>query len=35
MTTNKIKKRYNRIAGIYDLMEMPMEGLFAKWRKKC
>ena len=32
--TNKIKKRYDRIAGMYDLMEMPMEGMFAKWRKK-
>ena len=31
---NKTKKRYNRIAGMYDLMEMPMEGMFAKWRKK-
>ena len=31
---NKTKKRYNRIAGVYDLMEMPMEGMFAKWRKK-
>jgi ubiquinone/menaquinone biosynthesis C-methylase UbiE len=32
--TNKIKKRYDRIAGMYDLMEMPMEGMFAKWRRK-
>ena len=30
---NKIQKRYNRIAGIYDLLEGPMETLFSKWRK--
>ena len=32
--TNKIKKRYDRIAGIYDLMDAPMEGMFSKWRSK-
>ncbi|MDD2631147.1 MAG: class I SAM-dependent methyltransferase [Bacteroidales bacterium] len=32
--TNKIKKRYNRIAGLYDMMEAPMEGMFSKWRKQ-
>ena len=32
--TNKIKKRYNRIAGLYDMMEVPMEGMFSKWRKQ-
>ena len=32
--TNRIKKRYNRIAGMYDLMEAPMENMFSKWRKK-
>jgi len=32
--TNEIKKRYNRIAGLYDLMEAPMEGMFSQWRKK-
>lgn len=32
--TNKIKKRYNRIAGMYDMMEAPMENMFSKWRKK-
>ena len=32
--TNKIKKRYNRIAGVYDFMDQPMEMGFAKWRKK-
>jgi len=33
-TDNKIAKRYNRIAGIYDMMEAPMENMFSKWRKK-
>jgi len=33
-TENKIAKRYNRIAGIYDIMEAPMEKLFSKWRRK-
>lgn len=32
--TNKIKKRYNRIAGVYDFLDQPMEMGFAKWRKK-
>jgi len=32
--TNKIKKRYNRVAGMYDLMETPMEGIFSKWRRQ-
>ena len=32
-TDNKIAKRYNRIAGIYDMMEAPMENMFSKWRK--
>lgn len=31
---NKIQKRYNRIAGMYDLMESPMEIMLSKWRKK-
>jgi ubiquinone/menaquinone biosynthesis C-methylase UbiE len=31
---NKIKQRYNRIAGLYDIMEAPMEHLFSKWRRK-
>jgi ubiquinone/menaquinone biosynthesis C-methylase UbiE len=31
---NKIKKRYNRVAGLYDMMEVPMEGIFSKWRKQ-
>ena len=29
----KIKKRYNRIAGLYDIMETPMEFGFSKWRQ--
>lgn len=33
MMNNKIKQRYNRIAGLYDMMEAPMEHMFAKWRK--
>ena len=33
-TDNKIAKRYNRIAGIYDIMEAPMEKLFSKWRRE-
>jgi ubiquinone/menaquinone biosynthesis C-methylase UbiE len=32
--SNKIAKRYNRIAGIYDIMEAPMENLFSKWRRE-
>ena len=32
--TGTIKKRYNRIAGIYDLLDQPMEMGFSKWRKK-
>jgi ubiquinone/menaquinone biosynthesis C-methylase UbiE len=32
--SNKIKKRYNRIARVYDLLESPMESGFAKWRKE-
>ena len=32
--TNKIQKRYNRIAGIYDMMDAPMESMFSKWRGK-
>jgi len=34
MTMNKIQKRYNRIAGIYDFLESPMEMGFSKWRKE-
>ncbi|MDC7217605.1 MAG: methyltransferase domain-containing protein [Spirochaetales bacterium] len=34
MNAKKIQKRYNRIAGMYDLMEAPMERIFLKWRKE-
>ena len=30
--TNKIKKRYNRIAGFYDILDKPMEMALSKWR---
>ncbi|MFO8234663.1 MAG: methyltransferase domain-containing protein [Bacteroidales bacterium] len=29
---NKIQKRYNRIARVYDILESPMEKGFSKWR---
>jgi ubiquinone/menaquinone biosynthesis C-methylase UbiE len=33
--TKKIKRRYNRVSGIYDWMEIPMEKfMFSGWRKK-
>jgi len=32
--TNKIKKRYNRIARFYDLLDKPMEMAASKWREK-
>jgi ubiquinone/menaquinone biosynthesis C-methylase UbiE len=31
---NKIKKRYNRVALMYDFLDLPMETFFSKWRKK-
>ncbi|MFO8234952.1 MAG: methyltransferase domain-containing protein [Bacteroidales bacterium] len=31
---NKIQHRYNRIAGLYDILEAPMEYLFSKWRRE-
>jgi ubiquinone/menaquinone biosynthesis C-methylase UbiE len=31
---NKISDRYNRIAGVYDLLEKPMEYAFSGWRKE-
>lgn len=31
---NKIQHRYNRIAGLYDILEAPMEHLFSKWRRE-
>jgi len=32
--TDIIRQRYNRIAGMYDTIEMPMEKLFSGWRKE-
>jgi ubiquinone/menaquinone biosynthesis C-methylase UbiE len=32
--TDKIRRRYSRIAGIYDTIEMPMEKLFSGSRKE-
>lgn len=32
--TDKIKRRYNRIAGIYDLLDQPMEMFFSDKRKE-
>ncbi|MBS3774074.1 MAG: methyltransferase domain-containing protein, partial [Bacteroidales bacterium] len=29
-----IKKRYNRVARIYDILEYPMEKGFSKWREE-
>lgn len=31
---NHIKKRYNRISGIYDYLEWPAEFMLLKWRKE-
>jgi ubiquinone/menaquinone biosynthesis C-methylase UbiE len=31
--TNKIKKRYNRIAKFYDILDKPMEIAASKWRE--
>ncbi len=33
--STKIKKRYDRIAPFFDLLEAPMEGLlFRQWRER-
>jgi ubiquinone/menaquinone biosynthesis C-methylase UbiE len=32
--TDKIKKRYDRIAGLYDILEKPMEHMFSRYREK-
>lgn len=32
--TNKIKKRYDRIASFYDILDKPMEMVASKWREK-
>ncbi len=31
---SKTKQRYNRIAGLYDILEAPMEHIFSNWRKE-
>jgi len=31
---NKIKKRYNRISGVSDILDKPMEAVASKWREK-
>jgi ubiquinone/menaquinone biosynthesis C-methylase UbiE len=31
---NKIQKRYNRIARVYDILESPMEMRFSRWREE-
>ncbi len=31
--TENIKKRYNRMAPVFDLLEKPMDGFSAKWRQ--
>lgn len=31
---NHIKKRYNKISGIYDYLEWPVELMLLKWRKE-
>lgn len=34
LETDKIRKRYNRVAKVYDLLERPMEKMaLGKWRK--
>lgn len=32
--TNKIKKRYNRVAGFYDILDKPMEMAVSGWKEK-
>ncbi len=32
--TENIKTRYNRIAGVYDVLEKPMEHLFSPYRQR-
>lgn len=34
MSTDKIRQRYSRIAGLYDLLEAPMETAFSSWRQE-
>ncbi len=30
---NRTKKSYDRLSGIYDYFELPLESVFTKWRK--
>jgi ubiquinone/menaquinone biosynthesis C-methylase UbiE len=30
--TDEVRKRYDRIAPLYDLLERPMEAKFSQWR---
>ena len=32
--TERIKKRYNRVAVVFDLLEKPMESFSSSWRKE-
>jgi|Deesub1362B_J571_1020462.scaffolds.fasta_scaffold10277_2 ubiquinone/menaquinone biosynthesis C-methylase UbiE len=32
--TEKIKRRYNRISLLFDVLEKPMEGFSARWREE-
>jgi len=32
--TDAVRRRYNRIAFVYDLIELPMERRFAAWRRR-
>lgn len=32
--TERIKHRYNRISGIYDFLEIPMESMFSEYRER-
>jgi len=35
LTTQEVRRRYDRAAGLYDLLESPMELLlFSRWRKR-
>ncbi|MBD3386101.1 hypothetical protein GF407_14395 [candidate division KSB1 bacterium] len=31
--TNQIRRRYNRIAAVYDFVEIPMEYVLSSWRQ--
>lgn len=34
LTSEKVRARYDRISGVYDLMERPMGGRFGEWRRR-